>query len=39
MIDLAHDLAVFNGKDLLLCVILALGLGFSLINEIRGFIK
>jgi len=39
MIGLVHDVAVFNGKDLLLCVVVAVGLGFSLINEIRGFRK
>lgn len=35
MIDLVHDVAVFNGKDLLLCVVVAVGLGFCLIKEKR----
>jgi len=35
MIDLVHDVAVFNGKDLLLCSVIAVGLWFSLINEKR----
>lgn len=39
MIDLVHNLAVFNGKDLLLAVVVFAGLGLWLINEIRGFRK
>lgn len=39
MIDLAHYLAGFNGFDLLLALVIFSGLGFSLINEIRGIRK